>query len=86
MIRLSFPKLGTSALKAIVDFGLDPTVFRKLRYADRLILGEFMNDGWNGKLPFIAFVCKECKKIQVDYPHGFNKYLDCEDCKDGPSK
>ena len=46
-------------------------------------LGYGRREGWSGELPFYLFKCPgpDCKKLVVDYPHGYGEFLSCPKCK-----
>lgn len=44
-------------------------------------LGYGKREGWSGELPFYLFKCRQCKKLVVDYPHGYGEFLSCTNCE-----
>ncbi len=42
-------------------------------------IGEREKNGWTGAVPFFLFRGK-CGHIFIDYPHGYNKKLNCPVC------
>ena len=42
-------------------------------------IGHRRQPGWKGPLPFYAFNCGVHGLVE-DYPHGYNKRLDCPSC------
>jgi len=44
-----------------------------------VLLGEEQWVGWSGKLPIYLFLCPNCGKPAIDYPHGClpRQYLSC---------
>ncbi len=40
-------------------------------------IGMYQPPGFTGPTEFFIFLCRDCKKLHIDYLHGFDKYLSC---------
>jgi len=71
--------------ESIIDNGssFEPTLPPLRRLQLRLLgyayIGHRLQTGWKGPLPFYAFRCGVHGLVE-DYPHGYNKRLDCPLC------
>ncbi len=43
-------------------------------------VGMYSKPGWSGELEFFIFCCQSCKKLNIDYRHGYSEYLSCSHC------
>jgi len=57
------------------------TMFQKiiLRLSGHVFIGYRSRSGWRKPLPFYAFKCDEHGLVE-DYPHGYEKRLECPKC------
>ena len=78
------------------ELNLEPHWFEKLPWLlgvigpeDKVVeVGTFTLSNWTGHSKFYLFLCPECKKISLDYPHGYASdglrggllYLNCQFC------
>jgi len=57
------------------------TLFQKiiLKLNGRVFIENRVKPGWSDSLPFYAFKCDEHGLVE-DYPHGYEKRLECPKC------
>jgi len=68
-------KSATLTLSAVVAI-----LFRRKQREDLVIeLGHFILPGWSACLPWFLFQCSGCHELSVDYLHGWEIYLRCQD-------
>jgi len=65
-------------------FGLETMEITRTMQIKIIIFGRFhifndQKEGWRGKLPFYIAKCKKHGYF-IDYPHGYEKRLDCPLC------
>ncbi len=52
--------------------------------AEPVYVGKFTMPGWVGHSSFYIFKCEGCRRVLVDYPHGYSAgclYVVCDDCR-----
>ena len=59
---------------------MNPLQRLELFLTGRAYVGHRRRTGWKGPLPFFAFKCP-VHGIVEDYPHSWDKRLDCPRCK-----
>lgn len=60
-----------------------PKEVREMATEEPKDCGVFTMPGWSGHSHFYLFKCKACRKVVVDYPHGYHGeywYLRCGEC------
>jgi len=52
----------------------------RVNHGGVISVGRYSRPNWSGTLEFFLFRCPNCKRLNIDYRHGFDEYLSCSRC------